>query len=347
LTLVELLVLLGIFVILAGLLIPAVQSAREASRSTACQNNLRQLAVATANFEAAKKYLPAGHLGYADAVDWNDFRNIPMGVSWRKVPSSSFWVQLLPYLEQQTLATQLHPAFFQRGESLLGARNRDGSMIQWFGQADGFREAAEVSFPLLFCPSDSLSQMTAGARILGGIQPVIREEGLDLMDYTKDIHHQLNLRFVSSNYLGCSGAPSGGIHPDQTRHSYRGALSSGELISLNKISDGLSHTVLYGEALGRRDNRTLLRTHSWVTGGLARMRGASPWMTDLGGIFNPTDQMLGNHHEAIEVGFASTHPSTVNFVLADGSVKAMGRDTNWMVLYSYAGISDGVSLQKD
>lgn len=339
-TLVELVVVIGIVAVLGALLFPAVQYAREASRNSACQNNLRQIALASINYEAAKKYLPAGNLGYAQAVDWDDFRNNSSGVYWRKVPSSSFWVQLLPQLEQQPLASKLHPAFFRGGESLLDAKNRDGSAVTWFGDADGFRVAAETAFPLLFCPSDSLSQGTGSTSIFGGTQPVVLSEGDDRMDFTPNIQELLDLRYVSSNYLGCSGAPSGGIHPDQVRNKYRGASSSGERISLNKITDGLSQTILFGESLGRRDRNELLRAHSWVVSGLGRMRGASPWMTDLGGIFDPTDQMLGNYQESAGVGFASTHTQSVNFVLVDGSVKAIGRDTNWMVLYNYSGIAD-------
>jgi prepilin-type N-terminal cleavage/methylation domain-containing protein len=57
-TLVELLVVIAIIGILVALLLPAIQAAREAARRATCQSNMKQLCLATLNFETARKYLP-------------------------------------------------------------------------------------------------------------------------------------------------------------------------------------------------------------------------------------------------------------------------------------------------
>ncbi len=79
-TLVELLVVIAIIGVLIALLLPAIQSARESSRRTQCQDHLRQNGVAIQNYIAANKRFPAGkkytgprHLPTTQSISWSSF----------------------------------------------------------------------------------------------------------------------------------------------------------------------------------------------------------------------------------------------------------------------------------
>ena len=68
-TLIELLVVIAIIAVLASLLLPAVQRARESARMTQCLNNLKQLHLAASNYEGVWKVFPSGYVVEMETID--------------------------------------------------------------------------------------------------------------------------------------------------------------------------------------------------------------------------------------------------------------------------------------
>jgi prepilin-type N-terminal cleavage/methylation domain-containing protein len=89
-TLIELLVVIAIIAVLIGLLLPAVQKVREAAARMQSENNLKQIGLATANFDGVCHYLPSSYgtpLNYATPLEFTGAWNF----------------QLLPYVEQDNI----------------------------------------------------------------------------------------------------------------------------------------------------------------------------------------------------------------------------------------------------
>jgi prepilin-type N-terminal cleavage/methylation domain-containing protein/prepilin-type processing-associated H-X9-DG protein len=105
-TLVELLVVIAIIGILVGLLLPAVQSAREAARRMSCSNNFKNIGLAIHNYHSAYKQLPKNGTGTHDDPIINTSQH------WRNTVVNnkarlSMLVGILPFMEQQGLWSEI------------------------------------------------------------------------------------------------------------------------------------------------------------------------------------------------------------------------------------------------
>jgi len=94
-TLVELLVVIAIIGILVALLLPAIQAAREAARRATCQNNMKQLGLASLNFESTHKELPPGH--------WEEQKGTGFSITYAQHSTISY---ILPFMEESAIADQ-------------------------------------------------------------------------------------------------------------------------------------------------------------------------------------------------------------------------------------------------
>jgi prepilin-type N-terminal cleavage/methylation domain-containing protein/prepilin-type processing-associated H-X9-DG protein len=128
-TLVELLVVIAIIGVLVGLLLPAVQTAREAARRSSCVNSMKQVALATQNYQDAKKQLPAISGG---SCCWPAANN---------QARRSAYVDLLPFMEES--------AMFESIQSGVGGRPLGGPA--GYSAWSVWDQAPQT----LRCPSDS------------------------------------------------------------------------------------------------------------------------------------------------------------------------------------------------
>src|SRR5438874_1360742 len=136
-TLVELLVVIAIIGVLVALLLPAVQSAREASRRTNCTNNIRQLGLAATNAADATGRYPVGvQIAQVPAAGTTNmvsaYRTPGFGPNWA--------VLMLPYFEQSSL-------FDQNSASINNYMPSNGADLSW-------RRVAAAKLKSFLCPSD-------------------------------------------------------------------------------------------------------------------------------------------------------------------------------------------------
>jgi prepilin-type N-terminal cleavage/methylation domain-containing protein len=338
-TLIELLVVIAIIAVLAAIILPAVQRAREAARRTQCLSNLRQVGLALHNYVDSHRAFPAGYLDvYFDpttvcVTSWVNCAgsifdngvyvmnptNLNLGVQHQfdanlnlVVTSQPFvlpqfglqcpwsWhAMILPQLEQSTIA----PNFV----CFVGWRN-------WDKEFPENQSAMRIPVPVYTCPSAILPPSPYG--------------------------------FAYNNYRSVMGSqPLDDLPANAWMAQWwlNGIMGPNTVTRLQDVADGLSNTLLVGES----------RFGFWGDGGscCSRVRNdlqtspvfgqqqpldfdcVWPWTGHDGAIptgdpFDPSERSLTYYF----FGFGSLHDGICNFALADGSVRPISKSIDHALL---------------
>jgi prepilin-type N-terminal cleavage/methylation domain-containing protein/prepilin-type processing-associated H-X9-DG protein len=294
-TLVEVLVVIAVISILAALLLPAVQMAREAARRMQCANNLKQLGLAFHNYHDAHRVLPFSHF-----------------IDRRNLNAHGWGAMLLPYVDQAALYNQFNfsQPFFAPYPGL--------------GFTHDNQQAIRTPLAVRTCPS-----RPNGAEVQDCVVPanIVPRAGLP--------GFEIPFRAASTDYAPLAGVlavfwdlafqgnpPAGGQR--------EGVLGDDhQCVPLSRVSDGASQTLLLLEIAGRnhvwRKGRQVVGAKT-LGGGWGDALNGYNWL--LGsrpdGTPGPGPCVI-NCTNAVEGGAYGFHPGGVNVLLVDGSVRFLGK----------------------
>ena len=327
-TLVELLVVIATIATLIGLLLPAVQVARESARRLSCSNNLRSVALATLGFHDARK-------GYPMAAEFE------VGTAWPSL--------ILPYMEQNNVFEEM--TFQEDGDGnyqwAFGVPGITGQAAVSNRAYNKFYKniwACEQSISTFRCPS---SQFPAKAADISGDNWIVQQRAM-------------------SNYLGCvsgtltvdrrrqtAATPWGGTGQTEVisdldgimvnriphqRIRYNGQSFGSTGTKIQQVKDGTSNTILLGEAepdiavmpemgiVNENNAANSGRKDHWGFGGddvdTNNQGDMSEFLGSTGVPMNAPKVAQGSAaFAAYELSFGSRHPGGATFAYGDGSVR--------------------------
>ena len=320
-TLVELLVVIAIIGILVALLLPAVQSAREAARRMQCSNNLKQMWLALHNYNTANGVFPSGSRSHYSDTSWT------WGHSWA--------VAILPYAEQTNLYDQL---------DMVGVNSsHTGLVYQTSGvtyNIDNGNLLNGLHVAYMWCPSSSLDKYALKGTIVPG------DPGAPSLTYTA---------ITGAIDHSTAEDKDGQTHQHRARgiQSSGGILVAHQFLSFQDIRDGSTNTILLGEQSdwciaddGSRRNCRSDYNHSFAM-------GATPINNEDDRWFNTTTVRYPINHKAWNstgVGdqyygcnrpLQSAHPGGAHVVLGDGSVRFLSESLDLQTLFDLCNRDDG------
>jgi prepilin-type N-terminal cleavage/methylation domain-containing protein/prepilin-type processing-associated H-X9-DG protein len=338
-TLVELLVVIAIIGILVALLLPAIQAAREAARRSSCTNNLKQVGLGMLNYESAKGHLPPGCM-------------MEEGSAWS--------AYLLPYMELNNVYGLAHIGEDETGNWQWG--NPDGPYDDSARLGENFKNIRMIEqvVSVYRCPSAGLPEhqvdVSADNWWVMARSPVNYigvATGLQTRQYKSGETYFLRGREgppKNPNYPGADGVLYGIHHSED---------ASDKGVSLQRIEDGTSNTVIVGEAIhdiqAVEDYGTTAeaipgnRLDHWWGGSddidTTPSRDMSEFLGSTGVRMNYHTNSEQHRQwcsspdssecQALQLAFGSEHPGMAQMAFCDGHVQAINEDVDLIVWSDY------------
>lgn len=341
-TLVELLVVIAIIGVMVGLLLPAVQAAREAARRMSCGNNFKQIGLAIHNYHSAYQQLTMQSGGTSNAV--NATTPNPINAPGHNRNQLSWLVGLTPFFEAQSLWEQISNPF-RSGTLTYQAMGPDPyKHVASHGTSPYSPWLTEIS--TLRCPSDPGFGLPSHGRT----------------NYAACVGDSV-LNTDRGKHLE-TGVLDNATRIDQTNASCRGVFYPAVVMTFGDILDGLSNTIIAGEIatdLGDDDVRTraavkpmaatlwgaggnrscfpfrdVQRPMFWAPTGVTFMGGSPEYMrgfqwalgrplyTSMTTITPPNSELCWNSTQQRTFGIAppsSRHQGGCHVLMSDGAVK--------------------------
>jgi len=354
-TLVELLVVIAIIGVMVGLLLPAVQAAREAARRMTCSNNLKQIGLALHNYHDTANRLPSS--GFQHQPTAQEPR------TWTESSKGSQLAKLLPYIEQRALFESI-PFGGAMLPLLDGGQPPGNAEWQAFVLSNGVgsfdfngqrvERTWHVVVPTYLCPSDGFMDRwqwsdgnNAGHRALSNYAYSIGPQAMP--------SHNGSCNLFPGNLFG--DGPAGHGNSAGARDT-SGMWGRGEWHPrFADVLDGLSNTIAMGEVIPSKSDH---HWNGWMHFNSLWTATTAPINFPIVGIgeagwnqaVNPRGLDNNNgmgcngwRNWQTSQGFRSAHSGGANFVFGDASVTFLSESIDYRIYNALGGRKDGVPAQ--